>query len=287
MIPYDRHRWFAPLLASRGSIGRVVALRVFAFVALSALIAYGHKRGVVHAIYPAIHAMFGTVLGLLMTFRTQTGYDRFWEGRRAWGSIVNRSRDLGRHLVSAIPMKHRRECILHVCLFVHSLRAHLWGTSLDEEVKRLFPSDKSLLEVPGPVHRSVLALSQRLRGLAKEGTLDAMTRDRIERSITELVDQWGVCQRIKRTPIPFAYVIHIRRCLVLFLATLPFAIVDSMGMWTPLTIGLLAYSLLGIEEIGTEIEDPFDQTPNDLDLQPFTEMIEAELLALLGDEVDD
>ena len=60
-----------------------------------------------------------------------------------------------------------------------------------------------------------------------------------------------------------------------------------MGMWTPLTIGLLAYSLLGIEEIGTEIEDPFDQTPNDIDLQPFTEMIEAELLALLGDEVND
>jgi putative membrane protein len=97
-----------------------------------------------------------------------------------------------------------------------------------------------------------------------------------------LIDYMGACQRIRRTPLPFAYVVHLRRSIAIYCATLPFAVVDSFGWLTPVVCFLTAFFLLGIEDIGIEIEDPFGDDPNDLPLERICTNIEKDLNAILS-----
>ncbi len=285
-VHYDRHSYFRHLFALTGSVAQNISGRVVLVAGFSVVVCLLNRYKLVAGMPSTVHAVLGTVLGLMMAFRTQTGYDRFWEGRRAWGAVVNRTRDLGRHVTALVP-DHRlqRALLVHVIGFVHTMRRHLWGEHEVPELDRLFDAAEatSLREAPGPLHRTLLFVSKELAALRIDNRLDPLSCDRIERDLTDLVDQLGACQRIKRTPIPFAYVIHMRRFLLIFLLSLPFAIVESLGWITPFAMLFAAYGLFGVEEIGSEIEDPFDRTPNDIDLEPITTAIETELLALVGE----
>ena len=102
----------------------------------------------------------------------------------------------------------------------------------------------------------------------------------LDQNVQLLIDYFGACERIHKTPLPFVYVVHLRRALVLYCFTLPFALVDHYGWWAiPATL-LVAYTFFGIEEIGVEIENPFGQDDNDLPLERFCETIERDLLEL-------
>ncbi len=285
-VQYDRHSYFRHMFALTGSVAQNISGRVSLVAGFSIGVSLLHRYKLVAGVPSTVHAVLGTVLGLMMAFRTQTGYDRFWEGRRAWGAVVNRTRDIGRHILALVPDRTlQREMLVHVIAFVHTMRRHLWGEHEFPELDRLFPKEEAeaLRTAPGPLHRTLLFVSKELAALRTANRIDPISCDRVERDLTDLVDQLGACQRIKRTPIPFAYVIHMRRFLLIFLLSLPFAIVDALGWITPFAMLFAAYGLFGVEEIGSEIEDPFDRTPNDIDLEPITTAIETELLALVGE----
>ncbi len=106
----------------------------------------------------------------------------------------------------------------------------------------------------------------------------------LDQNVQLLIDSLGACERIRKTPLPFAYVVHLRRALILYCFTLPFALVESFGWGTILATLLVAYIFFGIEEIGVEIEDPFGQDDNDLPLDRICATIEQNLIALLEDE---
>ena len=141
---------------------------------------------------------------------------------------------------------------------------------------------RALTSGNGPLDASIqisAAIAQARRG----GALTDHEQMLMDSQVAALIDAIGACDRIHKTPLPFAYVVHLRRALILYCATLPFAMLDDFGWGSIAVTGLVTYVLLGIEEIGVEIEDPFGDGPNDLPLDRFCETIHRNLLALQAD----
>jgi len=284
MIDYEPHSWSSVLLRIRGTVLQGIALRLVA-VAGVGLFAAG-----VHAQYgikiPAIaHTLVGVALGLLLVFRTNASYDRYWEGRRLLGAITNRSRDLVRQLVSYVtPLgeEERVRVVRHVSLLYALVRQLLRRERELSALGPLVTADERVLLEPVTCRPTYAAawISQSLARAAAEGRLSEQRLQLLDANLTAIVDAWGGAERIMKTPIPFAYAHHIKAFLVIFCATAPFAMVDAMGWHTPIAAVVLAFALLGIDEIGVEIEDPFGYDPNDLPLDRIGETIAGDTAAL-------
>lgn len=282
MVEYNPKRWSPQLIAVRGSIAPKIFLRVFVAVTWSVCVVLLHKHVREIEIPVTVHTLIGLALGLLLVFRTNSSYERFWEGRKAWGRILNDARNIGRATRSLL-MGHP-EIIEPVTLWtaafpfacMHSLRG---ARSLGPLQTRL-PADQ-VARVLGSSHVPTAVAGQISDTLAihrPPGTFGERAVIAVDGLVRSLVDHIGECERIQNTPLPFAYVVHLRRALTLYLTTLPFALVDSFGWLTvPYTL-LIAYILMGIDEIGVEIESPFGTDHNDLPLESICATVERDLL---------
>ena len=289
MIEYDAHDWRSHLLDIRGSMVREIFGRVTTCVVWSALVVAADRftqdiYGFSLAIDAIAHTLIGAALSLLLVFRTNASYDRFWEGRRQWGSIVNECRNLARatsaHLARDPATVSR---ILHwTMVFPWACMNHLRGTpGLGQPVASLPAAaslpDEQTAAVAASGHRP-LAVSRRISAeLAAEESISDFTRMTIDQNVQRLVDCIGACERIHNTPLPFAYVVHLRRALIMFCFTLPFALLGPFKWGTVLATLLIAYVLYGIEEIGVEIADPFGHDDNDLPLEQICRRIETDV----------
>jgi putative membrane protein len=290
MIEYDPHDWRSHLLDIQGSMVREILGRVLMCVLWAAVVTVGFELAIAQADDPlriwtmSIHTVLGTALGLLLVVRTNASYDRFWEGRRMWGNIINESRNLARfchaHLASAAALRQRT--LLWLVAFVYASMHKLRGG------KGLGPAAESLpaAEVCAVLDSShvPLAAARQITSCLVEARDQGNISDYLlvdgDQNVQLLVDYIGACERIHRTPLPFAYMVHLRRALLLYCYTLPLALVSDFSWWTiPCTL-LVAYVLLGIEEIGVEIEDPFGDDENDLPLEQFCETIRANVEGL-------
>ncbi len=291
MIEYDPHDWRSHLLDLHGSMLREILWRVLSCVLWSAVVtvtyelAIGDDPSEKPAVWTmAIHMVLGTALGLLLVFRTNTSYDRFWEGRRMWGNIINESRNLARFCHALLPAapQLRQRTIQWLVAFVYAAMHRLRGEKAigpdaqrlpAEEVRAVLASD----HVPLGAARQITSCLVEARDA---GHLSDILLVEGDRNVQLLVDYVGSCERIHKTPLPFAYMVHLRRALLLYCYTLPLALVRDFDWWTiPCTL-LVAYILLGIEEIGVEIEDPFGEDENDLPLEQFCAQIKANVEGL-------
>lgn len=285
MTPYDPHRWTSHLFDVEGSMVREILGRVSACVIWSALIValyqYGPDWFDNLAIAETAHALIGGSLGLLLVFRTNSSYDRFWEGRKLWGGIVNESRNLARQAAAWLTADRElaQQVIWWTVAFAYGTKHRLRGT-VDIGTARDHLSAEAVAEVLNSGHVP-LTVSRRLTELiasAKDRRLiDGDQLRCLDHNVQLLVDCCGACERIRSTPLPFAYAVHLRRALIVYCFTLPLALVQKYGWDTvPVTL-LIAYVLFGIEEIGVEIEDPFGSDVNDLPLKAICETIEQNL----------
>ena len=282
MIDYDPHDWRSHLFDIKGSMLREIRLRIFIPLLWAAAVtgAYEYWQWNVkvadrHVMLPTtIHVLIGTALGMLLVFRTNSSYDRFWEGRKMWGCIINECRNLARlgsiELVGVPDLKQRMFSWLSVfpVACMHKLRGTVkeLGPACDQvppdELKRALGQQN----VPLAFARQITSclVEARRRGAISEYLFVAL-----DQNVQLLVDYLGACERIHRTPMPFAYMVHVRRVILIYCYSLPFALVREFGWWTiPATL-FVAFTLLGIEEIGVEIEDPFGTDDNDLPLEQF------------------
>lgn len=285
MLTYDRHAWFNHIFARSGSVLHIVLPRMLGLFAISIVTLLAHRAGHVHDIPPMVHAVLGTVLGLILAFRTNTAYDRFWEGRRCWGLITNRTRDLARQCHALLPNEgDHHQVAKFLAGFAQATKRHLWQENDVPELAEFFsPSEIAVLnEAPGPSQRCLLGLSDLLIRAKKMGQITDVELSMMDRNITELQDQLGACQRIQRTPIPLAYVIFLRRFIVVYLVTLPLALIDQAGWWTPFVMLIVSYAMLGIEELGVQIEDPFEQSPSDINLDRLARNVQRDVVAIMG-----
>jgi putative membrane protein len=225
-----------------------------------------------------IHVLIGTALGMLLVFRTNSSYDRYWEGRRMWGNIINESRNLarlGNTALAGVP-EIRERLFTWLIAFPVAVMQQLRGrvTELGVAAEKLSDAERQQAldqqHVPLAVARQLTSCLEEAR---ERGVISDHVFVALDQNVQLLVDYLGACERIHRTPMPFAYMVHVRRVILIYCYTLPFALMKDFGWWTiPATL-FVAFTLLGIEEIGVEIEDPFGTDDNDLPLEQFCETI--------------
>jgi ion channel-forming bestrophin family protein len=289
MIQYDSQRWTDHLFDLRGSVIREITPRVLlcTLIAVAAFLVdrelEKHHRSI--EIPPTAHTLIGTALGLLLVIRTNSSYERFWEGRKMWGAIVNETRNIAR-TASALCAKDPallRQLLLWTIAFPFSTERLLRGAKgLGPRAGEL-PADQTAA-VLASVHPP-LAVSRRMTALLADararGHLGEVQQMALDQAVFLLIDYMGACERIMKTPLPYAYAVHLRRAMIVFCFTLPFVLVHSFHWATiPATL-LVAFTFFGIEEIGLEIENPFGHDENDLPLEAICETIQRDLSEII------
>ena len=273
MINYDPHRWLDHFFDSKGSLVREISGRVLLCTLWSAGVVYFNSSVMPIGMPSIIHTLVGLALGLLLVFRTNASYDRFWEGRKLWGGIVNETRNLTRSteaFLVHVP-EARKEISLWTVAFAYGTMNRLRDkVSFGAFEKELKPEDVKKAHDSGhPALYAAKKISQILQEMKMEGKISDYAQVTMDQNVQLLVDYLGGCERIHKTPLPFAYVVHLRRALIIYCFTLPFALVDMFDWkWAVIFDTLfLSYVFFGIEEIGVEIEDPFGEDENDLPLE--------------------
>lgn len=266
--------WFKLLFSVRGSVIPAVMPRVLLCAVFSVGILLLYSRG-----WPVASPILGSlvpslVLGLLLVFRTNTSYERFWEGRKLWGNVINQTRNLARQMWVAIdtPKPGDREAKLAAVYllpaFAVAMKLHLRGEHPNAELANLLSADQfvKLQQMNNPPLEIAFWVADYLQTQQAQSNLNPYQLTYCLETLDSLVDALGGCERILKTPVPVAYSIHLKQLLMLYCLALPFQMVDSVGWGTPFLVGLISFAVFGIEEIGIEIENPFGHDANDLPL---------------------
>lgn len=235
------------------------------------------RRGQVGTLGASLHTLLGISFGLLLVFRTNSSYERYWEGRRLWGIIIEESRHLARLAALYVPVERRREFLACLGVAVHATLANLRGErNLGPHVESLPPEVRRAVQASFHPPTAALTHAGRIaRDAVLSGYAPATVLPVIEEPVRSVIISAGGCNRIRTTPIPFAYRVHLRRALFLYAFTLPFALAGDFDWIAIPSTFALTFILFGIEEIGSSIEDPFGFDPNDLPLEQFVTIIES------------
>jgi len=288
VISYDTRNWLGILLRTHGTVLPRIAVRVLIATVIGVAITVIARRGLANPAIPAsVHTLVGVALGLLLVFRTNASYDRYWEGRRLLGAIVNNARDLARQTRSFLdqsPPPVRAEQGELVIAFYATIRRYLRGErDWPELASRLDAARRDALGATRcPPMLVARWLSDGFVAEARAGRLSEQRLQVLDAAISDIVDAFGGCERILRTPVPFAYAHHIKGFLTLFCFTVPLALLPQMGDYTAVASAIVAYALFGIDEIGVEIEDPFGYDANDLPLDAIGENVGLDVTQALG-----
>lgn len=278
MVQYDARDWMKVLTQTHGSVmPRLLArLGSVALVAVAATYLFETRH---FKFSPVAHTLVGAALGLLLVFRTNTSYDRYWEGRKLLGGSVNRLRDLLRQVAGSVSGEVGQtlcqELRRRILIFFGLQRQYLRNErDLAFASDQLTETEKAALEplTARPV-AYLTCISSLLAHTYRDGLINGELYRNLDQNVTSLMDNLGGAERIVKTPVPFAYAQHIKGFLFIFCFTLPFVLAEPTGRWNPLASAAVAYALFGIEEIGVEIEDPFGDDPNDLPIEAMEESL--------------
>lgn len=216
----------------------------------------------------AMHSLVGIVLGLFLVFRTNTAYDRWWEGRKHWGLLVNNTRNLSHKLNAFLDRSdsdNRNWFAKMIPNFVFSTKEHLRrGVKMDELEMADANFNDRLKGVKHIPNRLSSMLYERVNDLYKDKKLSGNQLYIVDKELKQFSDILGACERIKNTPIPYSYTMYIKKFIFIYILTLPFGFVTIAGYMTVPIVILISYVLLSVELIAEEIEDPFGNDVNDL-----------------------
>ena len=286
MIHYDPHRWLDHFFDIRGSLVKEIGLRVGLCTLWAVVVVVFHYNVMQVNTSVLLHSLVGVALGLLLVFRTNASYDRFWEGRKLWGGIVNETRNVGSRRQRLPGRRAGPSRQAHLLDRYFSLGRDEHAARGVELRSRSEPTDCRRTELDRASAASGFACCATHESVSPASAEARLITDVIQVSldanVQALMDYVGGCERIRKTPLPFAYVVHLRRALVIYCFTLPFALVETFGWFTILDVLFVAYTFFGIEEIGVEIEGPFGDDANDLPMQSFCETIHNNVYALTG-----
>lgn len=288
MIVRPRPHWVRLLFARRGSLlPRILSQQIFVLL-LSCLVVLAHG--------PLFHwnitltsspfSLMGVALAIFLGFRINASYDRYWEARKLWGTVLIEARNLARQALTlpATPAQ-LRPFVLGLAAFAAAMRNQLRGDSPEQGLSALLPA-----EVVAELRRARYAPSQillwlglRLREMRAAGELESILAQHMEGGLDRLSNALGGCERIASTPLPFTYTVILHRSCYVYCILLPFGLVDTIGWMTPLVVGFVSYTFFALEALSDELEDPFGLLPNDLALDAIVAGIEASLRELLGE----
>ncbi len=278
MIVHDPHDWVRPVLDFHrsGSFRKAMLPTVVMGLLTAAIVAIELRWLRLPADHPlrnitTMHTLLGFAISMLLVFRTNTAYDRWWEGRKLWGGLVNVSRNLALRLAAYLRPDDAEGRALFarlIGLFATELGDHLLRErtrlELDEEQHPELPPIDRAKHVPVQV---VSAMHLRIQRLFREGAITGEQLILLSNDVNAFMDICGACERIKNTPIPYSYSSFIKKFIVLYAITLPVGFAFSLGWWAVPSVMFIFYVLASLELIAEEIEDPFGGDENDVPMQ--------------------
>jgi putative membrane protein len=233
----------------------------------------------------AMHSLLGIVLGLFLVFRTNSAYDRWWEGRRLWGALVNSTRNMALKLNAYLgaDFDERKWFSLMIPNFVIATKEGLRNGVHMQELD--FPDEAVAKEVEASKHRPNIISSlmyRRVNDLYLKGKITGDQYINVDKEMKDLIDFMGACERIRNTPIPYSYSMYIKKFIFIYVVTLPFAFVTLSGYMTIPIVLIITYVILSVELIAEEIEDPFGRDVNDLPTDELAGKIRENVKEILG-----
>jgi len=234
--------------------------------------------------------IFGSALALFLGFRSNSSYQRWWEGRILWGAMINASRSLARATRNFLPDPEgrdlKREIIKRQIAYVNALRLHLRRQPVDETVTSfLQEKDKGLaLARTNPANGLLDSTGRRIDLARREGWIDTVQQTQMERVLVDIANAQGGMERLKNTPLPIQYRFLPTFFTHLFCVLLPIGLVETLGLATPLGSTVAGVMFLAVLRIGDDLVDPFANTVHDVPLAALCRTIEIDLLQSIGDE---
>lgn len=292
MIVRPRPSLFTILFALRGSILPKVAPKVIAITALACLVVGLEQR---HAEWFPVTAgigpftLVGLALSIFLSFRNGACYDRWWEARRAWGTLIVEMRALARLIPALLPEdRHadlRRRILRRTVGFAQALHARLRNLDEAGAAEPWLPPHESLslTDRPSAADAALTGLTHDLASALHTGAFGEVTFATLEHKIASLAAIQATCERIQGTPLPFAYTLLLYRTAWLYCLLLPFGLAGSLGWSTPIVAALVAYAFFGLDALGDELEEPFGTDANDLPLDALLHAATAPVLDALGE----
>ncbi|MCC7124189.1 MAG: hypothetical protein IT178_05030 [Acidobacteria bacterium] len=290
MITYDSRNWVAALALHRSDTFRkllpmLVLVAVFTWAVGYIETEYLRlSRQDFVSNLPVMHSLMGFAISMLLVFRTNTAYERWWEARRLWGQLVNVSRNVAikmATILAADDRQSRADVARLLGGFARTLQAHLRSEktrlALDAaehpELANLDPAAHRPARIAALLHA-------RLDRAYRDGVVSGDQFIGLSADLSAFMDICGACERIKNTPIPYSS--FLKKFIVIYSLTLPFGFVFSLGYIAIPVVVFIFYVLASLELIAEEIEEPFGMDPNDLPLERLAEMIAANAEELLA-----
>ena len=291
MIIRKKDNWFRLLFAWHGSVLPQILPRLLVLLALAVAVVAAHIELPAYKVplSAAPFSLFGFTLAIFLGFYNNASYDRFWEGRKQWGALLNTTRSLARQALtlSGQPAGAAgpRQFVRLLIAFTYALKHQLRHTEAGPDLARLLPAplaEATRAATFQPV-RLLLEMSHWVQQGRAAGQLDTTTQLAFDHNFNQLSDILGSCERLANTPIPYTYSVQQHRTVYLYCFLLPFGLVDSTGWITPLIVAFVGYTFMALDAIMREIEEPFGLEDNDLALNTMSHTIESTLLEMIDE----
>lgn len=293
MIVRNKPNFFKLFFVVQGSVVPLVLpqISLITVIAIGVAAAYYYYPSAFPTLTLAPFALFGVAISLFLGFRNNASYDRWWEARKQWGELIVESRSLSRQVVSYIGSADsaeaymQRRMIYLTIAFNHALRHKLRGTEPWAEIQPyLEEQDMVQLKSADNLPDALLQLMGKKLGQCRERRmLSDFLIQSLDEHITAMSSVQAACERIQHTPLPFAYMLLVQRTAYLYCLLLPFCIVTSQGLLTPVFCAVIAYTFFGFDALSEELSQPFDLSANSLPLSALSTTTERDLLHMLGE----
>lgn len=283
MIKYNPKNWYKLIFALHKSDTMRILWKEMVYIGLFSIglaflvINYGTNIHVLDKLI-AVYSLVGFVISLLLVFRTNTAYDRWWEGRKKWGGLVNDSRNLGIKLATMVTNEADRNFFRRMIPnFAIAAKDHLRDGACIANLD-LSEEEYLLLNKKEHVPNAIIQLMYaKVHALCAQGVISGQDFIVLDTNMNALLDHLGGCERIKNTPIPYSYMIFLKKFIIIYVTTLPLAFVSTFGYFAAIISTFVFYVLVSMEVLAEEIEDPFGTDDNDLPTDTLSQKIKQNI----------
>ncbi|MFJ4346784.1 bestrophin family protein [Pseudomonas sp. NPDC089401] len=285
MIVHSRPDVLRVLFTLKGSIVKRIALRCLMVTLLAALIVLveRHFPAFFYPVSATPFTLLGLSLSIFMSFRNNACYDRWWEGRKAWGKLIIETRSFVRESLAISDETLRAALLRNLCGFAHGLNARL-RNECEVHATRPWLAEGTKVAAHNVCDGILRDIGAHCSRLAEQGQISEWRYTLLEQRLAGLTEVQATCERIKGSPLPFPYTLLLHRTIYIFCLLLPFALAEPLGWLAPLFTTIVGYTFFGLDAIGNELEDPFGRDENDLPMDAMVRTVERDVLGALGVE---
>jgi putative membrane protein len=285
MIVRDHPTALQLFFVMQGSIVPKIIVRIIgvALLSLTVLLVDQHILTLPHISIGAM-GIFGVALSLFLGFRNNAAYDRWWEARKLWGSMIADVRNLGRHMCIFIGQGEDRKSFLSCAVaFAHLHRGFLRGVDVRADIVGWIGEDEAdaMIARKNPADAALRSMAEQIGTLIEKNIISGFGQMTVAQTLSSLALAQAGCERIMTTPLPFVYSLLVRRTTYLYCWLLPFALIEATSWFAPIFAAIVAYVFFGLQAVTNELELPFRNVENGLPLDTMCRVIEISVCEAL------